>query len=269
MCRPVRPEVTMMINVKKMIVAVLALALLAAIVPTTQADSVGVQPYKGLIGADSPLYGAKIFAQNLDVALTFDNTNKMKKQMNYADERLSEMVAADDENNTGAFDAAADQYATLMDCLNQTTRSDDINETEYANLAPLLYHHQQCFYGLMNNSTTPLRIQDRIMYICNQTMKLKNGMPFYYFNNTSYFIPPGQMKKMANNSTFVPPGLANKGYVRPNTTITNGSPAWPWDQIQYQFKNSTMPKVTFTPKDSHDNGNGNGNGNGNANGHNK
>ncbi len=69
----------MMIEVKKIIVAMLALAMLAALVPASQADSVGVQPYKGMIGADSPLYGAKIFVQNLDVALTFDNTNKMKE----------------------------------------------------------------------------------------------------------------------------------------------------------------------------------------------
>ena len=132
----------------------------------------------------------------------------------------------------------------------------------------------------MNNSTTPLRIQDRIMYTCNQTMKLKNGMPFYYFNDTSYFIPPGQMKNMGNNSTFVPPGLANKGYVRPNSTITNGSPSWPlangspswpWDQVQYAYKNDTTPKNSHVNgnDNSHGNGNGNGNVNGNGNGNKK
>ena len=125
----------MMIDIKKIIVAMLALALLAALMPTSQADSAGVQPYKGWIGADSPLYGAKIFAQNMDLALTFDHTNKLQKQMSYADERVSEMVAAEEENNTAAFEAAADQYASLLDMLNQTTQSDDINETEYANLA--------------------------------------------------------------------------------------------------------------------------------------
>lgn len=257
----------MMIDIKKIIVAMLALALLAALMPTSQADSAGVQPYKGWIGADSPLYGAKIFAQNMDLALTFDHTNKLKKQMGYADERVSEMVAAEDENNTAALEAAADQYASLMDALNQTTQANDINDSVYATLQPMLVHHNEIFYALMNNTT--MTIRDGLMCANNETIKIKNGMPFYYYNGTAYFIPPGQMKKTGNNSTFVPPGLANKGYVRPNSTVTNGSqswpvanssPAWPWDQVQYSYKNDT------TPKNSHSNGNGNGNGNGNSHG---
>jgi hypothetical protein len=265
----------MMINVKKIIVAMLALALLAAIVPTSQADSAGVQSYKGLIGADSPLYGLKIFAQNLDLAFTFDNTNKLEKQMNYANERVSEMAAAEDENNTAALEAAGDQYASLMDALNETSQADDINESVYANLQPMLIHHNECFYALMNNTTNAtMVIRGRLMCANNETIKIKNGMPFYYYNGTAYFIPPGQMKKMGNNSTFVPPGLAKKGYVKPVPTITNGSnawpvengsPAWPWDRIQYPYNNNTKTKVTFTPKDNNGNGRGNGNGNGNAN----
>lgn len=259
----------MMINVKKMIVAMLALALLAAIVPASQADSAGVQPYKGWIGADSPLYGAKIFAQNLDLALTFDNTNKMKKQMNYADERVSEMVAADGENNTAALEAAADQYASLMDALNETTQADDINETVYDSLQPMLIHHNECFYALMNNTTNAtMVIKGRLMCANNETVKIKNGMPFYYYNGTAYFIPPGQMKKMGNNSTFVPPGMAKKGYMRPVPTIANGSPAWPWDQVQYQY-NTTFDKNGNGHGNGNGNGNGKTNGNGNGNGRNK
>ncbi len=196
--------------------------------------------------------------------------------MNYADERVSEMLAAEDENNTAALEAAADQYASLMDALNQTTQADDINDSVYASLQPMLIHHNECFYAMMNNTTdATMTIQGRLMYANNETIKIKNGMPFYYYNGTAYFIPPGQMKKMGSNSTFVPPGMANKGYVRPIPTITNGSPSWPidngspswpWDQIQYPY-NTTFNKNS----NSHGNGNGktNGNGNGNGNGHNK
>ncbi len=104
-----------------------------------------------------------------------------------------------------------------------------------------------------------------MLCIYNQTIKIKNGMPFYYYNGTEYFMPPGQMKN--NNSTHVPPGLAKKGYVKPVPTINNGSLTWPWDEINYTYihGNKTMPTMrpmpTITPM-KHGNGNGNGNGNG-------
>jgi hypothetical protein len=240
---------------KKIITAFLALAVLAALMPASLADSGDVKPYQGWIGADSPLYKVKVGWQKLDVALTFDNTEKMKKQMSYAEERLSEAQAMAIENNTEALETALDEYVNELDELNETTQAPDINETEYANLSPLLYHHQQCFYGLMNNTSANWTIQGRYM-ICNQTItKMKNGMPFYYYNGTAYFIPPGQMKKY--NSTFVPPGLTKKGYVAPVPTITNGSVTWPWDEINYSYGNKTLPNG----KVKNNNGNGNGNGN--------
>ncbi len=232
---------------KKFIAAFLALAMLAALAPNTVADSGGVKPYNGLIGADSPFYKLKVGWQKLDVALTFDSTEKMKKQMNYAEERMQEAYAMALANNTGALESALDEYEEELGDLNETTLATDINETEYANLEPLLYHHQQCFYGMLNNSTMPIRTQDRIRYMCNQTIRVKNGMPFYYYNGTAYFLPPGQMNKITNGSK-VPPGLAKKGYVLPSPTVVNGSNVWPWDEISYP-----------TPVKTKGNGNGHGN----------
>ena len=259
---------------KKIIAASFVLVMLAAIAPMALADGSDVQPYNGWIGADSPLYPIKIFAQNVDIFLTFDNTARMEKQMALADERLSEAQAMILANNAAGTEAALDQYQDALDALNQTAEAPDINDTEYANLSPMLYHHQQCFYAMMNNSTVPMTIEGRLMTACNKTIKMKNGMPFYYYNGTSYFIPPGQMKLITNGSK-VPPGLAKKGYVRPVPTITNGSLTWPWDEINYSYGNMTMPTVPAMPTmpamnnngKGNGKGNGHGNGNGNGNGH--
>jgi hypothetical protein len=99
-------------------------------------------------------------------------------------------------------------------------------------------------------------IQNRTMAVNEEIIKMKNGMPFYYYNGEQYFIPPGQAKKLEagvigntiTNGSKVPPGLAKKSYKNPTPTITNGSMVWPWDQIDY----------TSSTK-----GNGKGNGNGN------
>jgi hypothetical protein len=238
---------------KKIIAASIVLVMLAALIPVSLADSGGVQPYKGSIGADSPLYKIKVFMQKADVMLTFDNTAKMNKQMNYADERLSEALAAMENNNTDALNVSLDEYETQIGELNDTTQAPDINDSDYNNLSAMLYHHQQTFYALTNNTSANWTIQGRYMVVNDTITKMKNGMPFYYYNGTAYFIPPGQMNKMNTDSTYVPPGLAKKGYKRAVPTITNGSATWPWDQTNYTT--STKGK-----------GNGNGHGNGNGNG---
>jgi hypothetical protein len=240
---------------KKIIAASIVLVMLAALIPVSLADSGGVQPYKGSIGADSPLYKIKVYMQKADVMLTFDNTAKMNKQMNYADERLSEALAAMENNNTDALNVSLDEYETQIDELNDTTQAPDINDSDYNNLSAMLYHHGQTFYALTNNTSANWTIQGRYMVVNDTITKMKNGMPFYYYNGTAYFIPPGQMKKIETDSTYVPPGLAEKGYKRPVPTITNGSRTWPWDEIPYP-----------TSKKANGNGNGKGNGNGNGNG---
>ncbi|HTX44215.1 MAG TPA: hypothetical protein VMC61_05755, partial [Methanocella sp.] len=153
-------------------------------------------------------------------------------------------------------------YEDELDAINQTAEAPDINETEYANLSPMLYHHQECFYAMMNNSTVPLRIQERLKYMYNCTERVRDGMPFYYYNNTSYFVPPGHLKDIANGSK-VPPGQAKKGYVHPVPTITNGSMTWPWDEINYSYGNKTIKMPTVRPMPSMPSMDRNWNGNGN------
>ncbi len=238
---------------KKFIAAFLALAMLAALMPGSLADSGKQKHYNGMIGADSPLYPVKVSLQKLDVFLTFDNTEKLKKQINLANERLAEAEDAADTNNLGAFDAATGEYENTLNDINGTLQNPGVDEEVAIELVPILLHHREVFYGIMNNTTVPLAIQNRTMLINNQTMRIKNGMPFYYYNGSAYFIPPGQMDKITNGSK-VPPGLAKKGYVIPQPTVVNGSNVWPWDEIPYP-----------TSKKLKGNGNGNGNGHGNPN----
>jgi len=232
--------------IKKFITALLALAMLAALMPGSLADTGNQKHYNGMIGADSPLYTVKVYIQNLDVYLTFNNTEKLKKQMALADERLAEAEDAADDNNAGAYDAATGGYVNMMNDINESLKT-DVDPGVASDVVPLLLHHQEVFYGIIDNNTTPLVIQNRTVLINGEFMKIKNGMPFYYYNGTAYFMPPGQMNKITNGSK-VPPGLAKKGYVVPSPTIVNGSKLWPWDEIPYP----TSTKI---------NGNGKGHGN--------
>lgn len=254
--------------IKKITVMFVTLVLLATIAPVSLADSGGQKHYNGLVGADSPLYGLKVGFQNLDLALTFNNTEKFKKQMNLADERIAEAQDAADDNNTAAYNAAIDGYDDMLDNIDVTSQAEDVDQEVYADLVPMLYHHQEVLYTIIGDPNidpnVTFDIQARTMTVNDEIIKMKNGMPFYYYNGEQYFVPPGQAKKLEagvigntiTNGSKVPPGLAKKSYKTPTPTIVNGSTVWPWDQIDYTSSTKT-------------NGNGNGNGKGNGNGNNK
>jgi len=111
-----------------MLLVLLALGVCLAIGPamaddngTVQAISNGsdIQPYTGPIGPDNSLYGIKLAFENLDESFTFNNTEKLEKEINHSDMRIAEVESALAANQTDAADRALDLYWQKM---NQTER---------------------------------------------------------------------------------------------------------------------------------------------------
>lgn len=109
-----------------MLLGLMAFGLLCA-VGTVAADTIPaapgaqladtIQPYNGPIGADNSLYGLKLAFENLDDSFTFNQSERLDKEINYTDLRLAELESALAANRTGAADRALDQY---WQNLNQT-----------------------------------------------------------------------------------------------------------------------------------------------------
>lgn len=234
--------------IKKFVAAFIALAMLAALMPGSMAASGNHKQYNGFVGADSPFYTLKVSLQKLDVLLTLNNTDKLKKQVNMANEMLNDSEVAAYNNDTGAFDAASNELINTWSDINSTLQYYDEETDTVLELAPLMLHHQEVFYGILGNNTTPLTIQNRTVLINDEFMKIKNGMPFYYYNGTAYFIPPGQMKKVENgiiNGSKVPPGLGNKGYKNVSYDKTNKT--WPWEGTSYPTSQKMNGKSQGVP----------------------
>lgn len=226
--------------IKKFIVVLLTLAILVALMPGSLAASGSQEHYKGFIGADSPFYPLKVSLQKLDVFVTLNKEDKLTKQINMVNARLDDSEVAAHNKDARAFGAASNEVINTWNDINETLQYYDEESDTVLELVPIMLHHQEVFYGILDNNTTSLEIQNRAVNISGEFMKIKNGMPFYYYNGTANFIPPGQMKNMEKNmengifnGSKVPPGLAKKGYKNPELTIDNGSKAWPWDQIPY------------------------------------
>jgi hypothetical protein len=119
------------------LLGLVALGLLCAIVGTAAADNTtstqgmqlvnDIQPYNGPIGANNSMYGLKIAFENLDDFFTFNQSERLAKEIDHADLRLAELKEALAANRTDAADRALDQY---WQNLNQTERTlDRFNET--------------------------------------------------------------------------------------------------------------------------------------------
>lgn len=258
--------------IKKTLITVLVVLVLLVAVPAPSLAASGkISPYKGMVGADSPLYGMKLFVQNVDESLAGSNSAKLQKQMNHAQERLSEAMAAAEMNNTAAMEAALNEYNNEINDINSTMEQDDVNEEQYSEVGPVVDEQQQALEGMIDNGSIPTDLRDSLSGAYNNTTMIKNGRPFILYNNTTYFVPPGHLKNGVN-STFVPPGLAKKGYVAPQPIIVNGSPTWPFPTNLTEKgngKNKDKGSVNLTADNSTDTGKGNGKNNGKGNGNNK
>jgi len=110
----------MMMNTKiGVLLALVALGLLCAIGPAAADNTTSmqgmqyandIQPYNGPIGPDSSLYGLKLAFENLDESFTFNQTERLEKEIDHSDTRIAELESALAANQTDAADRALDQY---------------------------------------------------------------------------------------------------------------------------------------------------------------
>lgn len=222
----------------KILIVLIIVSLFAVAIPVSNAGSNNgkgyedIKPYHGLFGADSPFYGLKLFVQHIDVSLEGNVTMKLQKQQDLAWQRLSEALAVADRNDTAALKTALDAFIEDEKLSNKILDSDLINETKFLE-AWNEYQDMEDFVAAMaNNSSYSRAITDRYNQTLNTTQEIKNGRPFICCNNTTYFIPPGQMKKISQGGQGkTPPGLSKKDYVSPEPLILiNGTIVWPWTE---------------------------------------
>jgi hypothetical protein len=268
--------------IKKLLTTLIAAVLLIAIVPLSSAASDGVQAYNGWVGSDSPLYGLKLLIEQIDESLAGDINAKLMKQMAHAETRLSEAYAMALKNNTGAAEAALNEYARTMGQINATMDDPGVDDGTYLNMSRQFEKYQNHFRYMVNNSTLTEQSRNRWANAFNYSEQFQNGRPFIYCNDTAYFVPPGQMQKM--NWSQVPPGLGKKGFEVPSPAVISGKIVWPWDaeynqsndyNYSYQYdncngtgaepyNNSFNNSYDYQSPGPHGTGNGTGNGIGNG-----
>jgi Domain of unknown function (DUF5667) len=99
-------------------------------------------PYNGSIGPESPLFGLKVALENLDETFTFNDTQRVEKQVDHAQTRIVEARQEFALNKTGYAERSLDLYRQK---LNQTELSIvplKSNETGLLHAQELITRHQ-------------------------------------------------------------------------------------------------------------------------------
>jgi hypothetical protein len=109
-----------------------------------------IAPYDGPLGPGNPLYGLKVAFEDLDESFTFNETERLNKQMNNARLRLSEVRRELVLNNTDSANRALDLYWQKINItqmrLNVLSSS---NATGLLHAQEMVTKHQMVLEGLM------------------------------------------------------------------------------------------------------------------------
>jgi hypothetical protein len=110
-----------------------------------------IAPYQGPISADSPLYGLKIALEDLDETFTFNDSERVDKQVDHARLRIAEVRKELSLNRTNASERALGLY---WQKLNLTERSLAIfasNTTGLLHAQEMIARHQAVLANLSHH----------------------------------------------------------------------------------------------------------------------
>ncbi len=119
-----------------------------------------IQPDEGIIGPDNVLYKLKIAFEDLDVAFTFNESEKVGKQVSQARHRLAEIKSALKKNNIQAAETAIDQYDEETENAEESISRFARNDTGLIRAQAMIAKHGYVLEGLIEshpNNTGLLR----------------------------------------------------------------------------------------------------------------
>lgn len=106
-------------------------------------------PYNGQIGPGNSLYGLKIAFENIDESFTFNQSERLEKQINHADLRLTELKQELIDNKTDTAAIALEQYRLKLNQTDEALDPVSINDTSLLHAQEMITKHQQVLETLL------------------------------------------------------------------------------------------------------------------------
>ena len=117
--------------------------------PNTDVVSDDIAPYDGPIGADSPLFGLKVAMEDLDETFTFNDTQRVEKQIDHARLRIAEVRRELELNRTKNAERALEMYWQKLNLTEGTLTRFGQNETGLLHAQEMIVRHQTILANLL------------------------------------------------------------------------------------------------------------------------
>jgi hypothetical protein len=162
-------------NIQLVLAGIVVIALLCSVGTVTALDdnSTGSQgsegvsdttgPYTGPIGADSPLYDLKIAMENLDETFTFNDSQRVEKQIDHGNVRIAEVQRELQLNRPETAERALAQYKQKLNLTEGSLVPFSTNTTMLLHAQEMITRHQEVLASLIlkyPNDTGLIRAYD-------------------------------------------------------------------------------------------------------------
>jgi hypothetical protein len=148
-------------NMQLVLAGIVVIALLCSVGTVTALDdnSTGTQgskgvsdtidPYTGPIGADSPLYDLKIAMEDLDETFTFNDSQRVEKQIDHGKIRIAEVQRELQLNRPEIAERALEQYKQKLNLAEGSLVPFSTNTTELLHAQEMITRHEEVLANLI------------------------------------------------------------------------------------------------------------------------
>ena len=145
-------------------------------------DTDDIPPFRGAVGPEHALYGLKIAFGNIDETFTYNDSERLGKQVSAARHRIAEVRAEMDNGNEKAAGLALGHYKNKTDEIEATLDRSDINATGLMHARQMMLKHRNVLQNLIQQKDSEGKNIKGLMNAFNNSLRLEEKFNLHIEN---------------------------------------------------------------------------------------
>jgi hypothetical protein len=141
-----------------------------------------IPPFKGAVGPEHALYELKIAFGNIDETFTYNDSERLGKQVSAARHRIAEARAEMDRDNEEAAGLALGHYKNKTDEIEATLDGSDINATGLMHARQMMLKHMDVLQNLIEQKDPESKSIKGLMNALNNSLGLNEKFNLHIEN---------------------------------------------------------------------------------------
>jgi hypothetical protein len=139
-------------------------------------------PFRGAVGPEHALYKLKIAFGNIGETFTYNNSERLCKQVSAARHRMVEVRAEMDKGNEKAAGLALGHYRNKTDEIDSTLDDSDINATGLMQASRMMMQHRNVLQNMIQHNTSKGKNLKGLMNALNNSYRLEEKINHHIKN---------------------------------------------------------------------------------------